>query len=239
MRNLGFMLFVAIIFPCQAQDSKLFTYNWKLEKIITPTETFTAQPYPYYGDTGELEEIVFDEYNTYYYFYFGYYGNGHADDLIFNDIDSEFIIGYFTNHLGGMSPSENYFSYEFIIDDDFYLTLHNPFSYDFRYENGNIYLDIENNAGSIATFFDTFMNSKEFPKENIRIYPNPTSKTIHITGIKESVDRISVFDMTGKMVLNIDFPTSNTVNLESLKSGVYILKILTMTGSSIHKVFKN
>jgi hypothetical protein len=155
--------FLCIYFlSVNAQDNKLFDYQWKLEKIVTNTQTYIAQPYTS-GDpsTAVLEEIEFTEYNGYFSFIFGYYGNGGGEGLIFDDLNSSFQISNFSNHLGGYSPSEAFFSEEFIYIDPNQMTIQNPFSYNFSYQGDFIYLVITNNDGSTATFFDDFTSQSQ------------------------------------------------------------------------------
>ena len=137
-----------------------------------------------------------------------------------------------------MSLSESHFSSEFIIDDDFYLTLHNPFSYSFRFENGNIYLDIENNAGSIATFFDTFVSTTAFVEENMSIFPNPTEDLINIEGIDFKIEFISIFDLNGKEVLKFESGNTTNLNISTLNHGVYLMRIVTSKGTIHRKIVK-
>ena len=234
------MFFFAILI-INAQDDKLFDYQWKLEKIVTESETFIAEPYPPYAgpEESEYEQIYFDEYMGFYSFTFGYYGNGIADNLIFNDVNLSFHISDFYNHLGGYSTSEAFFSEEFIYDDPYQMTIHNPFSYDFRYEGDMIYLDITNDIGSIATFFDNFLNQQVFFKHSISIYPNPSSDYVNIEIKNQSIAKVSIFDMSGKLVLEKNNISNTQISVGNLNKGVYIIKIETSKGLFQEKLIKN
>jgi hypothetical protein len=48
------------------------------------------------------------------------------------------------------------------------MTIHNPFSYNFSYQGDIIYLEITNNAGSVATFFDELTSSTQ-----VTLIPDP------------------------------------------------------------------
>lgn len=162
MKQLYTAFLCIYILSVNGQDNKLFDYQWKLEKIVTNTQTYIAPPYTS-GDpsTAASETIEFTEYNGYFSFIFGYYGNGGGDGLIFNDLDSSFQISNFSNHFGGYSPSEAFFSEEFIYIDPNQMTIQNPFSYNFSYQGDLIYLVITNNDGSTATFFDDFTSQSQ------------------------------------------------------------------------------
>lgn len=212
-----------------------------MEKIVTDTQTHLAVPYTPYADpnTAVEEQIQFDEYNGDYSFTFGYYGNGSGHNLIFDNTNSSFHISNFYNHFGGYTPSEAFFSEEFIYIDPNQMTIHNPFSYDFRYEGGLIYLDITNNVGSVATFYDNFLSQKEFSKKSIFIYPNPSSDYIKFDIKDQTLIQVSVFDMKGKLVLKEKNIPNKEINVSFLNKGVYIIKIETSIGLSQRKLIKN
>lgn len=221
-----------------SQDTKLFTYNWKLEKIETATDTLIAQPYTSVPtDPPEYEQLYFSEFDGYYSFMFGYYGNGIAEDLVFDDTIPDFSISYFYNHLGGMSPSEAYFTHNFIMDDN-YQSILNPFKYSFRYENNFIYLDIINDEGSIATFFDDVLSTDEFLVKDFNIYPNPATDFITIESQHTKIEKVVVVDLYGKVVLKDKSLQKKNISISNLKQGVYILMIYTSTEIATHKFIK-
>lgn len=55
----------------------------------------------------------------------------------------------------------------------------------------------------------------------INIYPNPTSDIIKVAGTT-SIEKIRVFDMAGKMVLET---TASQANIENLANGAYIVNV--------------
>lgn len=238
MKNICTLIIFSSFIALHAQDEKLFNFQWKLEQIVTNTQTFTAVPYPPYADDGVEEQIYFENYNPYYGFSFGYYGNGTAYDLIFDDTNFIFTISDFSNHLGGMSPAESFFSEEFIYDDPYQMTIQNPFNYDFRYENDLIYLDITNNQGSVATFYDNFLNLQEFTKHSILIYPNPSSDFINIEIENQELLKVLIFDMTGKLVLEKKLFENKEIDTSDLLKGIYIIKIQTTSGLFQEKLIK-
>lgn len=239
MKKLILLLLCLSALVAYSQDIKLFTHDWKLEKIETATDTLIAQPYSSIPtDPPVYEQIQFSNYDGYYGFMFGYYGNGIADDLVFDDALSQFTISYFYNHLGGMSPSEGYFTNNFIMDDS-YQSILNPFKYSFRYENNLIYLDILNNEGSVATFFDDFLTTHEFPSVDFKIYPNPCLDFIIIKSDLARIEKLLIFNLTGKAVLTYKTPQHNKIDVSRLQKGSYILKIEHSKGIYRHKIIKN
>ncbi len=232
-------ILVLNLFSLKAQDDNLFDYEWKLEKIVTPTETFIAEPYPPWvpADESELEKISFFDYGSSYEFSYGYYGNGNGF-LTFDNTNSSFEIQNFSNHLGGMSYSENFFSHEFILGDNTYPTPQNPFNYQFYTQNDLIYLEITNAEGSVATFFDFLLSNNVFSKQHFKIYPNPTSRYINIEAVDLIINQVQIFDINGKLVFETKSIKNQKINLSHLKSGVYFLELKTVRGLYQHKLIK-
>jgi len=59
--------------------------------------------------------------------------------------------------------------------------------------------------------------------QEISIYPNPVSDGyLHITA-KQIISNITVYDISGKQMLNLDFP-KEVFNLSLLPNGIYVFK---------------
>lgn len=70
--------------------------------------------------------------------------------------------------------------------------------------------------------------------DGIAIYPNPTSATLHITGISEG-NSITVYDLTGRQLLCTSF--TDEINISQLCNGLYLLRVITNDGNIITKKF--
>jgi len=87
-------------------------------------------------------------------------------------------------------------------------------------------------TSSCITIADVSVN--ELEKNQISIYPNPTSSSIQIssTGI---IDKIFITSITGEIVMT----TSLTeINLSDLKSGVYFLTVVSNNQQTTQKIIK-
>jgi hypothetical protein len=59
--------------------------------------------------------------------------------------------------------------------------------------------------------------------ENVKIYPNPTSAIINLEFFDITIDKIVIYDVLGKAMIEQTHNT-NQVNVENLAAGIYIVK---------------
>ena len=85
-------------------------------------------------------------------------------------------------------------------------------------------------------FFDNTSNITENNKEfqhNITSYPNPATSVVNIcfNTEKESNVKINIYDLTGKLIINIEKVISNTgfnemkLDISRLNSGMYFYSV--------------
>ncbi len=72
---------------------------------------------------------------------------------------------------------------------------------------------------------DNVLAVTDFQKEGINLFPNPTSDILNfsLNGLENT--KVSVVDVTGKVVMNTTISSENTINVDSLKSGVYFVQL--------------
>lgn len=93
-----------------------------------------------------------------------------------------------------------------------------------------------NIAGLIGQFNDTYQITPRFAadidialsiEENtingLSIYPNPAQDVVTISTASNTEKEVSVFDITGKLVLRT--MTINTINVQTLETGIYLMTI--------------
>lgn len=96
--------------------------------------------------------------------------------------------------------------------------------------NVNTTYNITEVGGSVLSV-DAFVN------DNIKLYPNPASDFIEITGVRlENVD-IKLYDINGRQINNITLE-NNRLNVSKLASGVYILKLKNGVQTFKQKIIK-
>lgn len=68
------------------------------------------------------------------------------------------------------------------------------------------------------------LNINEFNGESdISIYPNPASEILYFKGVKDRGKIISIFDISGKKLLNIE-TTKNEIDISDLPKGIYFIE---------------
>ena len=64
---------------------------------------------------------------------------------------------------------------------------------------------------------------KELEKDNVKIYPNPTTDFVHITlNSNSKIEEAEVYDTSGRLVLTTKLDNGK-LDLRSLNSGIYMI----------------
>lgn len=82
---------------------------------------------------------------------------------------------------------------------------------------GNIIIE------SIVFEFDASLSSKDFNKVDFEMYPNPAKTVLNINS-NSKISNISIFEITGKRVLEVSEIVNNKLDVSHLNSGIYLLK---------------
>ncbi len=106
--------------------------------------------------------------------------------------------------------------------------------------------DMEWNEGDFIFFIDDFVINQsatasvsDLNKDNLRLYPNPTSEILNISYTDE-ITSVKVFDLFGRKILTQTPNTSKfTLSTTMLSSGTYLLGLETKSGEkSVVKFIK-
>ena len=101
-------------------------------------------------------------------------------------------------------------------------------------ERGDVAVDNFYLAEEVLTIQEVLQNS-------VGIAPNPATDAITISTTKEAIEKITLFDVTGKQVLahtNSQNQLSVTLDIQSLNTALYFVQVTTNKGSIIKKVVK-
>lgn len=75
---------------------------------------------------------------------------------------------------------------------------------------------------------------------DIKIYPNPTNSVLNLTFSPQKVGKISVMDLSGKMLMEVPvLPQESEIrlNVANLSKGIYIARIQSIAGEYLHYKF--
>ena len=84
------------------------------------------------------------------------------------------------------------------------------------------------------------LSNEDFAKENIEIFPNPTTHLLNVKFEKATTTLLSITDIYGKNMFQkqVNNSKQTTLSIEHLSSGIYFLKINRNEKKSIHRFVK-
>jgi hypothetical protein len=97
--------------------------------------------------------------------------------------------------------------------------------------NGN-----PNEGASISYTYEIIDDMDELSNIKFKLYPNPVNGTLNIESETEA--DISILDMNGRVVVNIENILQKTIDTGDLPQGMYMMKVITSEGVSVHKFVK-
>ena len=112
-------------------------------------------------------------------------------------------------------------------------TIEDPAEYlDDKERNNNYYAFAMSNNGYNIVDEETVTSS-----QNIYIYPNPTNGIVYIKASEETINSITVSNMTGKVLVEKAVNADQAeIDLSSYNRGIYLVKVVTENDSYIEKV---
>lgn len=97
---------------------------------------------------------------------------------------------------------------------------------------------IFNSTVDLGAFeFNSSLSNGDFDmqKEDLKLYPNPTSNILIIDSNNQQIETIEIYDMLGKQILKTN---QSDINVSNLKSGIYLLKAKTTLGEVVKRFIK-
>lgn len=89
--------------------------------------------------------------------------------------------------------------------------------------------------GGRAYTFDLALGVNENRFNDLKIYPNPTSDIVHLTGeYAANISSIAIYQCDGKLIKNLE-TNLNSISLSELQNGLYLLKFTMNDGTSTTK----
>lgn len=83
--------------------------------------------------------------------------------------------------------------------------------------------------------------NENFELEKLQIYPNPSRDIFNISLGDNIIDKIQVYDVTGKIVFEVSNTKSSnySINLNNAASGIYFTKVESGNRSVVKRILKN
>ena len=91
-------------------------------------------------------------------------------------------------------------------------------SVEFNYESQII------QRNSTVTKDTTILSTNDPAKDGVRIYPNPVSDRLSVSGVYEN-QQYEIYSLDGKLIKTGKYSPSNTIEVSRLPKGVYLLRI--------------
>jgi hypothetical protein len=125
-------------------------------------------------------------------------------------------------------------------ENNFFIPLENPANYTIIV---NIILSSSTTVCNNFSTPDTetlqynFLSNTDFSfNDFVKLYPNPSSGIIYVQGLDAKVNRVAVYDISGKTVKTKMDSSGNSLDLTDLREGIYFVKIETEKGIVNRKI---
>lgn len=96
--------------------------------------------------------------------------------------------------------------------------------------------DDEMGEVTVVPFTTEFDNVNEVENNSYSIYPNPVSSVLFVNSGSDSNAVLSIIDMTGRCVKEVEINGNASVNVEDINKGVYFVKIQSESNQTIQKI---
>ncbi len=99
-------------------------------------------------------------------------------------------------------------------------------------------LNAENEWGetALSLFKTQFEGVDEMNNDNFRLFPNPASSMIFVETDSDAKAYVSIHDLTGRCVKEMEINGNTSINIEDLTDGMYFVKIQNSDNQIIRKI---
>ncbi len=120
----------------------------------------------------------------------------------------------------------------FTEDDDFSTVCYGPYG---QSSAVNYFVSWEF-APYVRANFDQTLSVSTIDENGVAVYPNPTTGVVNVSNEKGLNNSITVFDVTGKVMLTKVASTATSFDLSAFGSGVYLIEVSNEIGKSVQRV---
>ena len=145
---------------------------------------------------------------------------------------SEYTFTWFKNLDQKMNISTESLNFSNVQNTDY--AIYTAEAYTYGVLNNNVIFDLSlfREPISLVESLSTLGTSD---LKDLSIYPNPATDFINILNVKHKIEKVAIFDLTGKQMMS---DTNQKINVSKLPSGVYLLSVKTETGFKNFKFIK-
>ena len=229
-----FLTVLLISFLSVAQNPVLFENNWYLQSFTFDSVNYNVPV----DDPLYSQQIIFDETSD------GYYISTFITSETFS-ASPTFDNNTFTTQIPTITlfGCDDYCELEQAYLYDFFFREAEPYTFNYtiaHVDDGNggvIELDVIDQEGNIATYYDTRLSIPEHNKLDVSIYPNPAIETLFITSGNNTIQEVSIFSVNGQLVLS-EKGNINQLSVSALSNGLYFIEIVSENRTAIEKFIK-
>ena len=145
--------------------------------------------------------------------------------------ENDYTFTWFKNLDQKMSISTPELSFGSVTESDYAIYTVEAFSSSILINNVRFDLSLFREPISLVRFLGTSETARYF-----NIYPNPTSDYINIVSSKYDIQKVHIYDLSGKQMLS---ESKSKIDVSHLPSGVYMLTIKTQEGNKNYKFIKH
>ncbi|PZR20622.1 MAG: hypothetical protein DI539_10395 [Flavobacterium psychrophilum] len=100
-----------------------------------------------------------------------------------------------------------------------------------RIEGDGSYFTVDN-----ISLEESSLGNEDFTVKTIKAYPNPTKDMVSISNFSGQAD---LYDMTGKLVISVQYTENSTIDTQQLQKGIYTVKLTDGINVSYTKLIKD
>jgi hypothetical protein len=210
-----------------ASGGYLLSYQWYLNE--TPISG---------GENGKyiVPSVSSSQSGRYYVKVSGYCGD-RTSDVIGIRIDKDSIlVEKWDDVLLVDNSSESYFGYQWYKDGIMIPGATNQFYQELGGLNGCYKVNLTLKSGKKEMTCERCLDNV---KSVLKIYPNPTHSQLTIDNGQLTMEKVEIFDISGRMLQTFEvLKTSKVLDISHLSNGIYLVKVKTEAGEIVRKVVK-
>lgn len=145
---------------------------------------------------------------------------------------NDYTFTWFKNLDQKMNISTESLNFSNVQNTDYAIYTAEAYTYDVLNNNVIFDLSLFREPISLVESLSTLGTSD---LKDLSIYPNPATDFINILNVKHKIEKVAIFDLTGKQMIS---DTNQKINVSKLPAGVYLLSVKTETEFKNFKFIK-